>query len=72
MPFSSADQYRSKSHRSVFAMGRKAAIAGKPRGDCPYDARSLGGSNGNIPTGARGYAYAWLAGFDSVKGRSNT
>lgn len=54
----------SKAHETVRAAGVKAFLDGKPR-HAPYADR-LGGSRGNIVTGARGYIRAWEAGWDSA------
>jgi len=57
--------YLGKGHIGAYERGRQAREAGKPREACPYDSRAVGGARRNIPTGARGYAKAWLAGWDA-------
>ena len=53
-------------HRAAWGRGWQAHKAGKARKTCPYDAGATAvvGRGRHIPTGERGYAKAWLAGWD--------
>jgi ribosome modulation factor len=54
-----------KAHAGAWRNGLRAALAGQPRTACPYDPRACGGRFGNVPTGERGFANAWLRGYDA-------
>ncbi len=49
---------------STFRRGRAARLAGQPREACPYHPKP--GRGGVIDSGARGYANAWLRGWDEA------
>lgn len=55
----------SKAHATGWQAGFDAALAGRPRSDCPYNANKRGGVNRHVVTGASGYARAWLTGWDA-------
>jgi hypothetical protein len=61
--------YKSKAHSTVWWNGYFAARDGKRRRS-PYaiSAHTLGGRNGNVVSGARGYHIAWLKGYDAALG----
>lgn len=52
--------------QNAYAKGYAARKAGETRLACPYNSRGQGGARGNIPTGARAYANAWLAGWSEA------
>lgn len=52
-----------KAHDSARRKGREAYLAGKCRTECPYDRYA---QVRNIPTGERGFAKAWLDGYDTA------
>jgi hypothetical protein len=53
---SPAMMHRGESHLRVYLHGYHAYGKGTARHGCPYDSRAANGS--------RGYAHAWLAGWD--------
>lgn len=59
-------RYVNKAHISAWRMGLEAHRNGVPRSRCPYDLYAIAvvGKGRHIPTGERGFAKAWLAGWD--------
>jgi len=62
----------SKAHLTAYRKGEAAYKEGKPRSACPYDYDDRCGINDHIITGARGYAKAWLNGWDNAKEASES
>ena len=61
----------SKAHQNTYLRGKQARLDGKPRSDCPYNVRAVAivGKGRHIPTGERGFAKAWLRGWDEENER---
>lgn len=58
-----------KAHDSARRKGREAYLAGLGRDACPYDRYA---QVRNIPTGERGFAKAWLDGYDTACAENGT
>ena len=53
-------------HQATYQRGRQARRDGLPRTKCPYNpaAFAVVGKGRHVPTGERGFANAWLRGWD--------
>lgn len=58
--------YRGGAHQGAWQAGVYARLHDKPKSTCPYNRRAIAivGGGRHIPTGERGFANAWIKGWE--------